>query len=177
VTLVSGPVSLPDPKGVRTVHVETAQQMFDACIAALPADIAVCSAAVSDWAPAQVSAGKMKKSKDRNPPEINLRENPDILGTIAQTGPGRPALVVGFAAETGDLIEEAKGKRARKGCDWVVANDVSGNKVFGSDMNTVHVVSATGVESWPEAGKNEVARKLVDRIAAFFENPLSQAAE
>jgi phosphopantothenoylcysteine decarboxylase/phosphopantothenate--cysteine ligase len=177
VTLVSGPVSLPDPKGVRTVHVETAQQMFDACIAALPADIAVCSAAVSDWAPAQVSAGKMKKSKDRNPPEINLRENPDILGTIAQTGPGRPALVVGFAAETGDLIEEAKGKRARKGCDWVVANDVSGNKVFGSDMNTVHVVSATGVESWPEAGKDEVARRLVERIAAFFENPLSQAAE
>jgi phosphopantothenoylcysteine decarboxylase/phosphopantothenate--cysteine ligase len=177
VTLISGPVALPDPKGMKVVHVETAQQMFDACLAALPADIAVCAAAVSDWTPAQVSASKMKKGKDKNPPEINLRENPDILGTISKAGPKRPALVVGFAAETGDLIEEAKGKRARKGCDWVVANDVSGNKVFGSDTNTVHVVTASGVESWPEAGKDEVARRLVERIAAFFENPLSQAAE
>jgi phosphopantothenoylcysteine decarboxylase/phosphopantothenate--cysteine ligase len=182
VTLISGPVALPDPKGMKVVHVETARQMFDACLAVLnqsilPADIAVCSAAVSDWTPAQVSASKMKKGADRNPPEINLRENPDILGAISKAGPQRPALVVGFAAETGDLIEEAKGKRARKGCDWVVANDVSGNKVFGSDRNEVHVVSASGVEAWPEAGKDEVARRLVERIAAFFENPLSQAAE
>jgi phosphopantothenoylcysteine decarboxylase/phosphopantothenate--cysteine ligase len=168
VTLVTGPVALPDPAGVKTLHVETAQEMLDACRAALPADIAVCAAAVADWAPVQAAETKIKKGKDKSPPQIALRENPDILAELARPGNQRPALVVGFAAETGNLAAEASAKRARKGCDWIVGNDVAADKVFGSDENTVHLVTSSGIEKWPPMGKAEVARRLAARIAGFF---------
>ncbi len=167
VTLVSGPVAIPDPAGVRTVHVETARQMLDAVEAALPADIAVCAAAVADWRPAAEGGQKMKKRPGSAPPGLELVENPDILATISHLAKHRPPLVVGFAAETENLIEHARAKLQRKGCDMIVANDVSAaTGVMGGERNTVHIVTPEGVESWPEAGKDEVARRLVHRIAA-----------
>lgn len=162
VTLVAGPVNLPTPPGVRRVDVESAREMAAAVEAALPADAAVMVAAVADWR-TEASGLKIKKQPNGQPPSLKLAENPDILATVSQ-GPQRPKLVVGFAAETNDVIANATTKRARKGCDWIVANDVSGDVMGGSD-NAVHLVTAAGVESWDQLPKYEVARRLADRIA------------
>jgi phosphopantothenoylcysteine decarboxylase/phosphopantothenate--cysteine ligase len=163
--LVTGPTRLPDPRGVQTKHIETAAQMLDACRALLPVDIAVCAAAVADWRPATQAGQKIKKDGGA-PPALHLAENPDILATLSRAGPERPLLVVGFAAETERVIAHAQAKRARKGCDWIVANDVSSAAgTFGGDSNLVHVIDGDGVESWPRLGKDEVARRLAERIA------------
>ena len=168
VTLVSGPVNLPDPPGVSVVHVETAREMLAAVEKALPADIAVFAAAVADWRPQQASQNKIKKQG--RPPTIELVENPDILATIAHRKSGRPPLVVGFAAETDNVIANAKAKLARKGCDWIVANDVSpATGIMGGDSNTVHLVTADAVEDWPPQSKEDVARALIARIAATLQ--------
>ncbi len=162
VTLVSGPTGLPAPLGVTRVDVETALQMQAATEAALPADIAVLSAAVADWRVDTIAGGKIKKAPG-GPPALHLIENPDILAGIAKAGPRRPALVVGFAAETTDLEANARAKLSRKGCDWIVGNDVSAN-VFGADGNTVLLVTRDAVEPWPRLSKTEVAARLSDRI-------------
>ena len=168
VTLVSGPVNLPNPPGVSVVHVETAREMLAAVEKALPADIAVFAAAVADWRPQQASQNKIKKQG--RPPTIELVENPDILATIARRKSGRPPLVVGFAAETDNVIANAKAKLARKGCDWIVANDVSpATGIMGGDSNTVHLVTADAVEDWPPQSKEDVARALIARIAATLQ--------
>jgi len=165
VVLVSGPVNLADPPGVKVVHVESARQMLTAVEKALPVDVAVFAAAVADWRPRQESRNKMKKQG--RPPTIELVENPDILSTVAHSKSNRPRLVIGFAAETDDLLANAKAKLAKKGCDWIVANDVSpATGIMGGDMNTVHLVTADGVESWPPSSKEDVARALIERIAA-----------
>jgi phosphopantothenoylcysteine decarboxylase/phosphopantothenate--cysteine ligase len=160
VTLVAGPVSLASPPGTDRVDIETADQMKAAVEAALPADAAVLVAAVADWK-VKTATSKLKKSK--GPPELKWKANPDILASLA-ADPRRPALLVGFAAETEDVVNVARAKRASKGCDWIVANDVSGD-VMGGDSNTVHLVTADGVESWERAPKAEVARRLAERIA------------
>jgi phosphopantothenoylcysteine decarboxylase/phosphopantothenate--cysteine ligase len=166
VTLVSGPTSLATPVGVTRVEVETALQMQAATQGALPADIAVLSAAVADWRVDTVAGGKIKKAPG-GPPALALIENPDILAGIAKAGPNRPRLVIGFAAETADLEANARIKLSRKGCDWIVGNDVSAH-VFGADGNTVLLVTKEGTEPWPRLSKTEVARRLADRIAAHF---------
>src|SRR6266851_854295 len=164
---VAGPTREPDPPGVRVVHVETARQMLSACEAALPADIAVCAAAVADWRVADAAEHKIKKNG--KPPSLKLAENPDILKTLSQAGNRRPALVVGFAAETEDVVRHAQAKLARKGCDWILANDVSpASGTFGGDSNTIHLVEAAGVEDWPALTKQEVAKRLAERIGAHF---------
>jgi len=166
VTLVSGPVSIADPPNVDVVHVETAQEMLAAVEAALPADIGVFAAAVADWRVASASGQKIKKEKGAAAPSLTLVENPDILKTIASRGPMRPALVIGFAAETENVVEFAKKKRKAKGCDWIVANDVSEKGgAMGGDRNAVHLITAQGFESWPVMDKTEVARKLMERAA------------
>jgi phosphopantothenoylcysteine decarboxylase / phosphopantothenate---cysteine ligase len=165
VTLVSGPVSIPDPPGVRTVHVETARAMLAAVEEALPADAAVFCAAVADWRVDREGGEKLKKDGS-GPPQLAMVENPDILATVAQRTEGRPVLVVGFAAETEKVIAHAQAKLARKGCDWIVANDVStASGVMGGDSNTVHIVSRDAVESWPTMDKSAVAEALARRIA------------
>jgi len=166
VTLVTGPVSLADPAGVTVRRIESAREMLAAVEAALPADIAVCAAAVGDWRPADVSAGKLKKETG-GPAAVELVENPDILQTLSRLGRDRPLLVVGFAAETDDLIENATRKLAKKGCDWILANDVGAKTgVFGGERNTVHLVRADAEpEAWPEMSKRDVAQELVRRIA------------
>ena len=164
VTLVSGPVTLPDPAGVETVHVESAREMLAAVEAALPAQIAIFTAAVADWRVAAEAPEKMKKD-GRGLPPLALVENPDILATIAHRQTGRPELVVGFAAETENVVAYAQAKLAKKGCDLIVANDVGGTGVMGGDANTVHLVTREGVESWPTLAKSEVAARLVDHIA------------
>ncbi|HBN51747.1 MAG TPA: bifunctional phosphopantothenoylcysteine decarboxylase/phosphopantothenate--cysteine ligase CoaBC [Thalassospira sp.] len=172
VTLVSGPVSLPDPMGVKVVRIETARQMLDAVLAALPADIAVCAAAVADWRVAEEAGQKLKKDGSGVIADLKLSENPDILATLSQKGPKRPQLVVGFAAETENVIEHARAKRARKGCDWILANDVApGTGTFGGDHNEIFLISgvdATSDETWPRQGKNGVARALAERIIQHF---------
>ncbi len=166
VTLVSGPVSLPPPAGVQLVPAMTAQSMLSAVEAALPADIAIFTAAVADWRVADVAGEKMKKRDDGKAPSLAFAENPDILKSVASRKEGRPSLVVGFAAETEKVVEHAAAKLARKGCDMIVANDVSAKgNVFGSDANTVHLVSPTGVESWPTLSKDEVATRLMKTLA------------
>ncbi len=166
VTLVSGPVNVPDPQGVAVRHVETAAEMLAACQAALPADIAVCAAAVADWRVAQAAHGKIKKQPGHAAPSLALVPNPDILATLSAPGPARPRLVVGFAAETDDLLDNAVAKLARKGCDWIVANDVSPETgIMGGSENTIHLVTAAGVEHWPRLAKEAVAEKLAERIA------------
>ncbi|MCQ9154610.1 bifunctional phosphopantothenoylcysteine decarboxylase/phosphopantothenate--cysteine ligase CoaBC [Acidomonas methanolica] len=173
VTLVSGPVSLATPPGVARVDIETAREMLDACLAALPAEIAVCVAAVADWRVESEAAGKIKKDAD-GPPVLRLVENPDILATLARPGPQRPRLVIGFAAETDHLLEHAAAKRVRKGADWLVANGVgAGSSVFGGDMNAVTLLTATGTDSWPALPKEEVAGRLAARIAAALSGALS----
>jgi phosphopantothenoylcysteine decarboxylase / phosphopantothenate---cysteine ligase len=165
VTLITGPVNLPDPLGVNTVRVETAQDMFAAVRAALPADVAVFAAAVADWRVDQPNANKIKKQAGGTP-VLGLIENPDILASVAHDANIRPRLVIGFAAETEHIIEHAKAKLARKGCDWIVANDVSADTgIMGGDRNTVHLVTLQGVESWPPQSKKQVAQALVARIA------------
>jgi phosphopantothenoylcysteine decarboxylase/phosphopantothenate--cysteine ligase len=166
VTLVSGPTGLPVPLGVTRVEVETALEMQAATRAALPVDIAVLSAAVADWRVDTVAGGKIKKAPG-GPPTLALIENPDILAEIAAPGPNRPALVIGFAAETADLEANARAKLSRKGCDWIVGNDVSAD-VFGADGNTVLLITAEGAEAWPRLSKAEVAARLADRIADHF---------
>jgi phosphopantothenoylcysteine decarboxylase/phosphopantothenate--cysteine ligase len=166
VTLVAGPVTVPDPPGVTVRHIESAREMLDACQSALPADIAVFAAAVADWRVEQASAGKIKKQPGAAPPGLTLVPNPDILATIAAAGPGRPRLVVGFAAETDDLMANAEGKLVRKNADWIVANDVSPETgIMGGNENAVHLVSAAGIETWPRLAKEDVARRLARRIA------------
>jgi len=165
VTLVSGPTALAAPAGVRRVEVETALEMLAAAKAALPADAAVCVAAVSDWRADEVFGVKLKKGKE-GPPTLRLVENPDILATLAAAGPHRPRLVIGFAAETDNVEANARAKLARKGCDWIVANDVAGTGAMGGDQNTVMILDARGIEHWPRADKAEVAAKLARRIAA-----------
>jgi len=168
VVLVSGPVNLPDPPGVTVVGVETAQQMLAAVEQALPVDIAVFAAAVADWRPRQASQSKIKKHG--RAPTLELVENPDILSTIAHRKSGRPRLVIGFAAETDHVIANAKAKLAKKGCDWILANDVSpATGIMGGDANTIHVVTTDGVESWPPQSKNDVAHALIERIAAALQ--------
>jgi len=165
VTLISGPVQLPDPPGVRVVKVTSARDMLSAVTKALPADVAVFAAAVADWSPAKPQSNKIKKGAD-GPPKLALTENPDVLATVAHDPKRRPRLVIGFAAETDRIIEHAKVKLARKGSDWILANDVSAESgVMGGDRNTVHLVTAQGVESWPPQSKEEVAQALVARIA------------
>ena len=163
VTLVAGPVSVATPPGVRRIDVETARQMLAACESALPADVAVCVAAVSDWRPETEGSVKMKKTGD-TPPTLSLVENPDILATLSKAAT-RPRLVVGFAAETNDVESYAQAKLARKGCDWIVANDVSIAGTMGGDDNAVSIVSRDGIERWERTAKSEVARRLADRIA------------
>ena len=167
VTLVSGPVTIPNPAGVGVVKVESAIQMLNAVRQHLPADVVVCAAAVADWTVANRATEKRKKKVGDPPPTIELTPNPDILMTVSKAeAPVRPKLVVGFAAETEKLLEHAADKLARKGCDWIVANDVSeASGTFGGDANTVHVIDGAGTESWPAMGKDEVARKLAERIA------------
>lgn len=167
-TLISGPVSLAAPSGVKLTRVVTAQEMLAACEAALPADVLVMAAAVADWRPEIAANSKIKKTTDRVVPLIKLVENPDILATIAQ-GPKRPRLLIGFAAETDDVVANAVAKRARKGADWIIANDVSGD-VMGGDRNRIHLISGTGaeapfIEEWPEMTKTEVGTRLAERIA------------
>ena len=169
VTLVTGPVAVPDPAGAVVRRVETAAEMLAACEAALPADVAVCAAAVGDWRVLVPAPSKLKKAPDREPPVIQLAANPDILATLSAAGPRRPRLVVGFAAETDAVLEHAGGKRVRKGCDWIVANDVRPETgVMGGDVNQVHLVTADGIEHWPLMAKTDVAARLADRIAAVL---------
>ena len=179
VTLVSGPVVVPDPAGVTVVRIDSADQMLAACLAAGSVDIAVCAAAVADWKAARPATAKIKKKAGAAPPALELAPNPDILATLSKPGPSRPALVVGFAAETEDVVANAVDKRKRKGCDWIVANDVSpATGTFGGERNTVHLISAKGVEDWPTLAKEDVALRLADRIAAHFGQPRkAEAAE
>jgi phosphopantothenoylcysteine decarboxylase/phosphopantothenate--cysteine ligase len=166
VTLVSGPVNLPDPPGVDVVHAESARDMLAAVERALPADIAIFAAAVADWRVAQESGQKLKKEAG-GVPKLAFTENPDILATIAHLKAKRPPLVIGFAAETERVVEHAKAKLKRKGCDWILANDVSAESgVMGGDVNRIHLVRAEGVEDWPTQSKDEVARMLIARVAA-----------
>jgi phosphopantothenoylcysteine decarboxylase/phosphopantothenate--cysteine ligase len=167
--LVSGPTLESTPTGVKLVPVETAAEMLSACETALPVDVAVMAAAVADWRVESAAGHKLKKDGS-GPPVLRLTENPDILSRIAQHGNDRPALVVGFAAETDDVVENARAKLHRKRCDWILANDVSpGSGTFGGDRNTIHLVDANAVEDWPVMTKREVAARLADRIAAWFE--------
>lgn len=174
--LVSGPTNLPNPPGVSVTRVETAREMLAACEAALPADIAICAAAVADWRVASDAEQKLKKQPGEQAPALMLVENPDILATLSQLKVNRPALVIGFAAETEKVIEHAVAKRQRKGCDWIVANDVSpATGVMGGDLNTVHLISREGQEDWPLLPKQAVAERLARRIADHFSTP--KAAE
>jgi phosphopantothenoylcysteine decarboxylase/phosphopantothenate--cysteine ligase len=169
VTLISGPVNVPDPIGVTVVKVETAIEMLREVEAALPADVAIFAAAVADWRTAESKIQKIKKTT-KGAPEFSLVENPDILATIAHDKSRRPKLVIGFAAETEKVIENAKAKLARKGCDWIIANDVSpASGVMGGDRNTIHIVTRNKVESLPPQSKGEVADAVVARIAAEFD--------
>jgi phosphopantothenoylcysteine decarboxylase/phosphopantothenate--cysteine ligase len=163
VVLVSGPTALPAPAGVRRVAVETAAEMLIACEAALPAEVAVCVAAVADWRPKTAGGSKIKKGA-AGPKPLELEETPDILATLAKDR-RRPRLVIGFAAETDDVEAHAQAKLAKKGCDWIVANDVSIEGTMGGDANAVTIVTAHGVERWDRAPKAEVARRLAQKIA------------
>jgi phosphopantothenoylcysteine decarboxylase/phosphopantothenate--cysteine ligase len=167
VTLVSGPVSIADPAGVDVMRVETAREMRDAVMAALPADITVCAAAVADWR-VEAAGQKIKKNGSGQPPALRLTENPDILAEISKPGPQRPRLVVGFAAETEKLAEHAAAKRVRKGCDWLVANDVGGTGNMGGDDNEILLLTDSGVEAWDKMDKTALARKLAARIGEVF---------
>ena len=163
-TLVAGPTNQPDPAGVNMIRVESAREMLAACEKALPADVAVCAAAVADWRVTTEATEKMKKS-GTGVPTLEMTENPDILATLSAAANTRPALVIGFAAETENVVEYAQAKRSKKGCDWILANDVSpGTDTFGGTDNTIHLVSADGIEDWPRMSKTDVAERLADRI-------------
>ena len=174
--LVTGPVREPDPPGVAVVGIESAREMLEACRAALPVDVAVCAAAVADWRPADAAPRKIKKSGDR-PPALHLVENPDVLATLAAPGNMRPRLVVGFAAETEAIAANARAKREAKGCDWILANDVSpAAGAFGGDDNRIHLIDGDGEESWPRLDKREIAERIAERIARWFATA-AEAAE
>jgi phosphopantothenoylcysteine decarboxylase/phosphopantothenate--cysteine ligase len=179
VTLVSGPVNVPDPAGVRVVKIDSADQMLAACLAAGKVDVAVCAAAVADWKMAKPATAKIKKKAGAAPPVLELTPNPDILATLSKRGPQRPTLVVGFAAETENLVANAIEKRTRKGCDWIVANDVSpATGTFGGERNTVHLITAEGVQAWPTLSKDRVAMQLAGAIALHLTRPRpAEAAE
>ncbi len=165
VIFVTGPADVPPPDGVQVVRVETAQQMSDAVDAALPVDAGVFAAAVADWRVSSASDRKLKKSRD-GLPVLEFAENPDILKRVSNAGEGRPRLVVGFAAETNDVVENATAKRARKGCDWIIANDVSPDTgIMGGSENAVVLISDDGAEEWPRMGKDAVAYRLAQKIA------------
>ena len=166
VTFVTGPATAPLPNGVEVIPVETAQQMLKVVEVSMPADAAIFAAAVADWHVTKEAKGKIKKDKSGQPPALKLAENPDILATIARKRKDRPKLVIGFAAETDDVIANATAKRKRKRCDWIVANDVSPETgIMGGDENAVTIIDAKGAESWPRASKRDVARRLAERIA------------
>ncbi|MAM62727.1 bifunctional phosphopantothenoylcysteine decarboxylase/phosphopantothenate--cysteine ligase CoaBC [Maritimibacter sp. UBA3975] len=166
VTFITGPADVVRPTGVHVIEVQTAQEMLEAVEAALPAEAAVFAAAVADWRVVSASDRKIKKDGSGALPVLDFAENPDILATVSAMGDGRPQLVVGFAAETHDVVEHATAKRARKGCDWIVANDVSPETgIMGGSENAVILISEGGAEDWPRMGKDEVARKLAARIA------------
>ena len=166
-TLVSGPVQEPDPPGAKVLRVTTANEMLAACEGALPVDVAICAAAVADWRVESQSNHKIKKGEG-GPPVLRMAENPDILATLSRHA-RRPRLVIGFAAETEKVVEHAQAKRAKKGCDWIVANDVSAaTGTFGGNANTVHLVTGSGVEDWPTLAKTEVAARLAQRVAAHL---------
>ncbi|HAH65126.1 MAG TPA: bifunctional phosphopantothenoylcysteine decarboxylase/phosphopantothenate synthase, partial [Rhizobiales bacterium] len=177
VTLVSGPVTLADPQGVRVVKVETAHEMLAAALAALPTDIAICAAAVADWRAADEAPQKLKKEREGGEAKLVLAQNPDILATIARPGAKRPRLVIGFAAETENLIENAAAKRRTKGADWIVANDVwPGTGAMGGDNTQIHLITGTDVEDWPPMSKDEMAARLLARAAETL-STLRSAAE
>ena len=166
VTLISGPAEAPDPDNINTIHVETASQMLDAVMSNLPADIAIMAAAVADWRVASKGGQKIKKDGSGKPPALELTENPDILATVGHHDTLRPKLLIGFAAETQNLIDNARSKLERKRADWIVANDVSPETgIMGGDANTVRLVSADGAEDWPALDKTEVARRIIERVA------------
>lgn len=167
VTLISGPTALPAPAGIKTIHVESAHDMLSATLNNIPADIAVCAAAVSDWSPEALATQKIKKQKDQAPPAITLKENPDILRTIS-THKNRPRLVIGFAAETNDTLENAAKKLNTKQCDWIIANNVSEQKVFGTDQNQIYLLTHKQQQQWPLMDKKTVAQKLVEEITKEF---------
>ena len=175
----SGPVSVPDPAGVKVVKIDSADQMLAACLAAGKVDVAVCAAAVADWKMARPASAKIKKQPGAAPPALELAPNPDILATLSKRGPNRPTLVVGFAAETENLVANAIEKRTRKGCDWIVANDVSpATGTFGGERNTVHLITAEGVRAWPTLPKDKVAMQLAGAIALHLTRPRpAEAAE
>jgi phosphopantothenoylcysteine decarboxylase/phosphopantothenate--cysteine ligase len=157
---------VPDPYGVKIVKVESAREMLDAVERALPADVAIFAAAVADWRVANAAQQKLKKQPGRSTPELPLVENPDILATIAKRKSQRPKLVIGFAAETENIAANAKAKLVKKGCDWILANDVSPQSgVMGGDRNMITLVQASGMEAWPPQSKEEVASRLVARIS------------
>jgi phosphopantothenoylcysteine decarboxylase/phosphopantothenate--cysteine ligase len=162
VTLVTGPTALADPAAAKVVHVETAEQMLAACREALPVDVAVCAAAVADWRAARPENRKIKRQAEAR--SLELVANPDILASLSRLERGRPTLVIGFAAETERVVEHATDKRAAKGCDWIVANDVSDAAVFGGEHNAVHVIDERGAETWARATKAEIAERLARRI-------------
>ena len=177
VTLVRGPVAVADPAAVTVVKIESADEMLAACLQVGAVDVAVCAAAVADWKAAKPASAKLKKKAGAAPPSLELAPNPDILATLSKPGPKRPKLVVGFAAETENLVANAIDKRKRKGCDWIVANDVSASTgTFGGERNTVHLVSTEGVEDWPTLAKDEVAARLARRIADHLGRPRPAAA-
>jgi phosphopantothenoylcysteine decarboxylase/phosphopantothenate--cysteine ligase len=164
-TLVSGPVEIAAPAGVKLLKVTTAREMLAACESALPADVAVMTAAVADWRPEIAANNKIKKEQDAAAPMLKLVENPDILATLAKHS-RRPQLLIGFAAETENVVAHAQAKLLKKGCDWIVANDVSPHTgIMGGDRNTVHIVTRSAVEDWPEMDKTEVGTRLAERIA------------
>jgi len=177
VTLITGPTNLKRPDGVWVIEVETAREMKRAAVKALPADIAIFTAAVADWRVKGKAGKKIKKAKGKSTPDFELVENPDILKSIANHKSKRPDLVIGFAAETNNVVEYAKAKLKRKGCDWIVANDVSEEGgVMGAETNTVHLLTANTLESWPELSKSDVAERLLRRAAAELSG-ITQAAE
>lgn len=164
VTLVSGPTALPDPEHMNVVHVETAEEMLAACERCLPVDIAVCAAAVADWRVSKPSAQKLKKAASGDVPQLALIENPDILAHIASHPTHRPEIVIGFAAETEMVEQNAQGKLKRKGCDWMIANDVSEGQAFGKDDNQIILIKKGSEERWPRMSKIQIAEKLAEEI-------------
>lgn len=169
VTLVTGPSSLPDPANVKVIHVRSAESMHNAVMKQLPVDIAVCAAAVSDWTPVKPAAQKLKKRKSNLPPELKLRETEDILSDLSHHKK-RPTLVIGFAAETENLLANARAKYQKKGCDWLFANDVSDGKIFGTDGTKLTHLTAKGATEWPAMTKSKAAEKITAEIARFFAN-------
>jgi len=169
VTFITGPATAPRPHSVTVIEVETAREMLDAVQNSLPSDVAVFAAAVADWHIADAGTSKIKKDGTGKPPTLQFTENPDILQTVAQMETGRPDLVIGFAAETDDVLANATAKRLRKGCDWIVANDVSPETgIMGGTENAVIVIDRNGTETWPRLDKHEVANRLAHRIAGVL---------